>query len=185
MSAFSGRKQYITGLISAIFLVAVAGCKKEPPPQPMETQPVTTAPKQKEAAKPSPSESQPATQPTEEEKPKPTDTQPASSFDPRPPYTVKLYVNDPQDKQPGWLAVRQLIKEGSARAIGTFPSQNVLELETENVKQIRINIGFLPLRKGKRTILHIDQQSMEITRPREQKYLSLRRNANGRWVPAD
>jgi hypothetical protein len=149
----------------------------------VEDRPTATAPDQEKAEEPKPT-SPPATEPAKEEEP--AKTQPASSFNPRPPYTVKLFVNDPEeDKQPGWLNVQKLDDEGTARVVGKFPSQNVMELETDNVQRLRIDVGFLPLRKNKRTILRIDEQSLVITSPHEQKYITMRRNANGRWVPVD
>jgi hypothetical protein len=164
-----------------------AGCPKQAPPeqktaesespavQPHVPPPVERPAAQSQPAVPAPA---PVTKPAETQ---PAASQPASTYEPRPPYTVKLFVRNPQTKQPGWLKILKLADEQQpATAEGVFPEQNDISISTGNVERIQVQIGFLPLAPRKRTFLHIDRQGIEIvTKGRE--FVILERSPAGAW----
>ncbi len=154
----------------------------QPASQPTDTAPATapaTAPETAPATEPSEiAETQPATQPA----------LPESTYDPRPPYTVRLYVQDPEpdEEQPGWLRIIEQSAQGElATCFGQFPRHNRIEIETHNVQQLRLEVGFLPMAPDRRIILSIDGQTMELAR-RDRRHIWLRRSTTtGGWFVAD
>lgn len=170
---------------TAAFLVALAaliattaGCPKQPAAKPVESRPAgepgtspTTTPLTEKPAAASSSPSQPPA------------TLPESTYDSSPPYPVKLYVRDPDQKQPGWLTVMALSNPGQlATVTGTFPEKNHIHVRTTNVQELRIQIGLLPLAARKPIALHIDEQGLELSsKPRE--FVTLRRSPAGLWKP--
>lgn len=111
----------------------------------------------------------------------PVPAKPASTYDSAPPYTVRLYVEHPQDPQPGWLKIVELTdRDTLATCTGEFPERNRIFIDTENVRKLRLHIGHLPLAAGQRTILHIDEQSMQLT-TRNRRYIHFERRDTGEW----
>jgi hypothetical protein len=106
---------------------------------------------------------------------------PASTFDSRPPYPVELRLGSPEDKQPGWLKVLAFAdKNVDASASGRFPEQNTIRVETQNVLEIEIHTGYLPLAENRRVTLLIDKQGIELVARR--RYVRLERRPTGQWV---
>jgi hypothetical protein len=175
-------------VISAMTCCLVgAGCPKK-----SQQEPVASQPSEQVALRPTaPEIPAPKTVQTPTTKPvavatRPAQTQPvqivpASSYDPQPPYTVKLLVRNPQEKQPGWLKILSLADDHqAATTTGTFPEQNEIQIVTDNVRRLQVQIGFLPLAPRKRTFLRIDTQNIElVTRNRE--YLVMERSPVGVW----
>jgi len=128
--------------------------------------------------------------PVPEEKPKiaeapaskPAPELPASTYDSKPPYPVELHVSSPKDEQPGWLKILTLDKEEQpAAAKGQFPEQNKFVVDTQNVQRIQLHISHLPLASGKRIILRIDNQGIQIVR-NNRDFVTLLRKPTGEWV---
>lgn len=172
-------------LIAAIVTVLTgAGCPKQPPSADKSGPSVDAPSTEQPIPVPVPSEppaiqSRPvASKPAET---RPVASQPASTYDPRPPYTVRLYVRSPEDKQPGWLKILEL-NDGSqsATALGAFPEQNQIDVTTGNVRKIQVQIGFLPLAPRTRTFLRIDKQGIEIT-TKGREFVVLERSPAGAW----
>jgi hypothetical protein len=106
---------------------------------------------------------------------------PPSTAETTPPYRVELHIRSPKDKQPGWLKIMELSNEdASAAAMGIFPEQNRINIDTENVRRIRIELGYLPLAEGKRVVLRIDNQPREIV-SRDRKFVTMERRPTGEW----
>lgn len=173
-------------LVMSIVLTG-AGCPKQAPPEQKtpEIESPAAQPPVPPKAEPPAVQTRPTVQPpavaTRPAETRPAATQPVSTYDPRPPYTVKLFVRDPQAKQPGWLRILKLDDEQQpAAAEGVFPEQNDIKVSTSNVQRIQVQIGFLPLAPRKRTFLHIDRQGIEIvTKGRE--FVILERSPAGAW----
>jgi hypothetical protein len=106
---------------------------------------------------------------------------PPSTYDSQPPYPVQLHVRSPEDEQPGWIRILGLDKDGVASASGTFPEQNRIVVDTQNVKRIEVHVGHLPLAEKKRIMLRIDRQSMEIVRRPGRERVVLERRPTGQW----
>jgi len=177
-----------TALTAAVLLLALACNRQNQQPPAVKTQPAAepsavtpTSPGDRPANKPT--DTRPSITPTTKPTPatRPTDEPPASTFDTRPPYAVQLYVRKPEDKQPGWLKILTLDDEHAvAKAHGEFPKQNIADVTTENVRSIRVELGYLPLAEGKRVILRIDGQGIEITQ-RDRRFITLERRSTGQW----
>lgn len=104
-----------------------------------------------------------------------------SSYDSSPPYPVRLFVRRVEQEQPGWLRILKMSDPAEpATAAGAFPEQNRFLVDTRNVDEIRIHIRHLPTDPGKRIVLRIDNQPMEILR-KQREYLILKRQSTGRW----
>lgn len=165
-------------MAGAAILAALACNRRTQPHQAPESRPAggpatATAPGEPSATEPATQATRPATRPRE--------GLPVSTFDTHPPYTVQLYVRKPEDPQPGWLRVLALQdQEAVARARGVFPRQNIIEVQTENIQQIRVELGYLPLAEGRRVVLRIDDQGIEITQ-RDRRFITLERRPTGRW----
>lgn len=175
-------------LTAAILLCCSACNRQTQPPPTLKTRPAAESPVATPApSRDSPATDQPTTQPAATPTTKPTpatrpDELPPSTFDTRPPYTVQLYVRKPEDKQPGWLKILTLDDaQAVAKANGVFPRQNIIEVATGNVRSIRVELGYLPLAEGKRVILRIDDQGIEITQ-RDRRFITLERRPTGQWA---
>jgi len=174
----------LPGVLQSVMLIlavaSLTGCKQK------TTQPQTKHPIESPATQPSvvTAQSQPATQPKTLPATQPA-TQPASRpssiYDSKPPYPVKLYVRSPEDKQPGWLKVTALADTNSlATCKGTFPERNRIVVETDNVHQLRLHIGHLPLAARKRIVLRIDDQGIELSH-KKRAFVFLERRSTGEW----
>lgn len=142
-------------------------------PQPSEVKAATTQPAATKPAETPKPTTAPATQPEA--------VVPKSTYSSEPPYPVSLFVKDPAEKQPGWLRIDGLVESKQmGTATGTFPEQNRIYVETNNVNRIRIHVTHLPLRPNERVVLQIDKQGMVISRSRP--FTTLERLATGEWV---
>jgi hypothetical protein len=152
-----------------------SNCRKEPTRPVTATSPAATAPARPSASQPTSTQAASATAPASRP------ALPTSTYDPHPPYRVRLYVRKPAQKQPGWLRIAEL---SDAKAVatcqGVFPRRNRIEVETGNVQQLSINVGFLPLAPEKRLILSIDGQTMELARKGRGR-VRLQRSESGVW----
>lgn len=161
--------------------LSAGGCNRRPAQPAVESRP-------SEETSPAATDTRPAApttrpQPANESAPasRPV-TRPASVFDTEPPYTVELSVNAIEDEQPGWLRILAFEREGGpAHVRGTFPRQNRIEVKTENVRRLQIEVGYLPLAQGRRISLHIDEQGIELVR-RERRFVTLERRPTGLWI---
>lgn len=172
--------------LAACLLVSATCSRKSP-----ETQKATPSATKKPAVVSQPA-SQPTTEPAADTQPAETQpttrptTRPASFYSPEPPYTTQLYVFEPGEKQPGWIEVTRLSNDKQmASAMSTFPRQNRIIIDTDNVNQLNIDIGFLPMNRGKRTILRIDGQNMELTATRDKNQITMQRSPIGKWEVID
>lgn len=167
-------------------LILAIGCSNEPGRRAVKTQPSEQSAAQTLPPPPVPlPQTQPAEPPPGDKPPEPPvatqPAKPASTYDPRPPYPVDLYVTSPDEKQPGWLKILGLVDEKDmATAGGRFPEQNRIHVETRNVSRIRIHVSHLPLSPTERVILQIDGQGMVLNRKRQ--YAVLERRSTGEWV---
>jgi hypothetical protein len=173
--------------IGTILLSALA-CNRQAQQQPgVESRPATTPSVVTPPPETAPTTRPPVTQPTQPAPAtapatRPQEELPPSTFDTKPPYTVKLYVRKPEDKQPGWLKILALDQPHEvARAAGVFPEKNVIDVTTENIHRIQLELGYLPLAESKRVVLHIDRQGIEITR-RDRRFITLQRRPTGEWI---
>jgi len=172
-------------ILVVLLAVLPMGCKPSAPRAVATSSPAATLPAAQPASQPTaatapvssqPAQSRPASQPAS----KPA-SQPVSTYSPRPPYPVHLYVHSPEDKQPGWLKILQLASTDTlATCSGVFPEQNVIEIQTNNVQMLSLHIGHLPLAEGKRIVLRIDGQPIELAR-KNRTFVVFQRRATGRW----
>ncbi|MCL2330574.1 MAG: hypothetical protein FWC56_04665 [Phycisphaerae bacterium] len=107
---------------------------------------------------------------------------PKSTFVDKSPYPVMLFVNSPDEEQPGWVKIEKLAEENQlAKLYGRFPMQNRIYVDTTNVRRIRIHIDQLPLDPNERLVLQIDKQGMVIS-SRKDPTVTLERLATGEWT---
>ena len=180
----------LVGLLcaAAVSFVAV-GCNKSSTKEPVKSQPselpapaVPNPPvlqtRPSVALEPGPAPEQKPQVPATSSQP----AKPASTYSSRPPYPVALFVDSPDDEQPGWLKIEQFDNDKqTATAKGRFPEQNSIYVDTTNVHRIRIHVGYLPLAPNERVILHIDGQGMVLNR--NNPYAILNRQPTGAWEP--
>lgn len=169
-------------ILGMTFGLAGAGCPKQSPSeQKAEPATVPTAVRAPEPVKTEPAAAQTRPVTTKPAESRPVASRPASTYDPRPPYRVKLHVLSESEEQPGWLRILKLADERqAATAEGAFPEQNQIDVSTGNVQRIRVQIGFLPLAPRKRIFLRIDRQGIEIT-ARDREFVILERSPAGAW----
>ena len=167
-------------LVIMVAAVAVAGgCKKQKNSKPSAApvSPLATV-ESEDAALPATSSatSKPASAPASQPA-----LPPASTYDSKPPYPVRLFVIDEDADQPGWLRIetRQDVTT-VGEATGVFPSQNRMEVRTQNVSRLRIHIDHLPLNPRKRIFLRIDEQGIELAR-KDREYVYMERRSTGAW----
>jgi hypothetical protein len=167
--------------VGLMFTLTLAGCSektsRKPASPPADEKAVTELPP------PVVPSSQPESSlPPEAPATKPVEALPASTYDSKPPYPVDLYVRTPQDEQPGWLKILDLAdKDALATTKGTFPEQNKMVVDTQNVERIQIHIGHLPMAEKKRITLRIDNQGIELVR-NKRNFVTLIRRPTGEWV---
>jgi len=88
---------------------------------------------------------------------------PPSTYESKPPYPVEIHVRTPKDEQPGWLKITALADTKSPAGVkGSFPEQNLMIVETQNVARLEIHAGHLPLAARKRVVLRIDKQGIQL-----------------------
>src|SRR5205823_2702228 len=88
-----------------------------------------------------PPASKPATQESRPES-RPHNELPASTYDSKPPYPVRIHVRSPDQDQPGWVRVVQLEdRDVPASLTGSFPEQNLMVVDTQNVQRVEIHVG--------------------------------------------
>lgn len=178
----SGRASWVCGLGIAVALVS-GGCRETPKPS-AETP--TTTPKTEPAARPEvpspapetnipPPASQPAaTQAVKPERPKP-------KYEDVPPYRVVITVGSPDDPQAGWLHIdSQMNDKQEATVYGQFPEANKMDVDTNNVADMTLDLSMLPIRPRQRIILRIDKQGIELSQKHRGK-IQLNRGATGKW----
>ncbi len=172
----------------AALCIAAASCSKSaqnsPPKEPTvrERPTAQTAPAHTRPAQTRPTQPQAARPHAPEPETRPSDALPPSRYDSKPPYPVELHVRDPREEQPGWLRILKLDDPDLPAGLqGKFPEQNLMIVDTQNVKRIDIHIGHLPLAPGRRIILRIDGNGMELRRGKGQ-FITLERTATGAWT---
>lgn len=182
--------------ILSLLLVATfaAGCNNKPrqrqtadlakgPPATQATSPEDTPPPPPPTVVVGPGSTDTAPAETQAAQPVP-ETMPASSYLSEPPYTVRLYLRSPEEEQPGWLKVLDLANQDSpATCTGEFPERNRIQVQTDNVRRLRLHIAHLPLAADRRTFLRIDNQGIELAR-RDRRYIFFERLTTGEWVVA-
>ncbi len=179
------RSSVSRGALAAV-LIAAVGCK---PGVPRQATPATqqaaqepSAATQPAAVTTAPAAGEPSSKPASQPATKPA-TRPASTYISKPPYPVNLYVLSPEEQQPGWLTIVQLFDDKTpATCTGLFPEQNEINVDTANVRELRLHIGYLPLGERKRIVLHIDGQAIELAR-KHRSFVVLKRSETGRWDP--
>lgn len=171
-----------TGILLLVTgLLCLCGCPKSTEKPPVKTQPavvVETPPVSPTPPATQPPATLPATQPTSQPA-----ADPPCTYSPDPPYTVNLFVREPEQKQPGWLRIEALIDpDVPATATGEFPRQNHVYVQAGNVQRMEIDIEFLPLAARKSVILHLDKQVIEVFRRPDRPKLTFDRRPTGEWV---
>ncbi len=174
------RIMHVIGLRSAAFVVVMIGlgCRETPKPATEAPPPMPkTAPaaprEAPPAAEPAPP---PASKPARHERPKPI-------YENERPFRVDATVSSPDDPQAGWLRIEALTdKDQEARIKGLFPEPNDLRVETLNVSELTIDLSMLPIEAGRRIILHIDRQGIEISQRYRDTKLRLVRGPTGHWA---
>ncbi len=166
--------------VTAVVVAGLLGCERggpavtSAPSTPVET---ATAPATTEPAATEPGDDEaitPASQPVA--------ALPPSRYTAEPPYLVELHVRSAEDEQPGWLRIIALADEKApASATGTFPEQNRLQVDTRNVRRLRIHLDHLPRDASRRTFLRIDEQAIELLR-KNRDYVHLERRPTGEWL---
>lgn len=156
-----------------------AACREAPKPPPAQSAPA------ERPREPSPPETAPAPPAT---KPTPPATQ-ASRPSPRkavyeetPPFRVENVVLTPTDPQAGWLRIVEMARADAVASVrGEFPEPNRMNIESENVRRLTIDLDALPLKAKTRRILRIDEQPIELYQAHRGKIL-LERGSAGRWT---
>jgi len=169
-------------LLSAGWL-SFAGCRETPRPAaetpaatPRTTPVELPAQTQPAAAKTIAPASMPADLPAAKpERPKPP-------YDDAPPYRVAFTVGSPDEPQAGWLHIESLANQDRpARITGQFPEANKMDVDTDNVSALTLDLSMLPIRPRHRIILRIDKQGIDIS-PRHRGRIRLERSPTGQWT---
>ncbi len=87
----------------------------------------------------------------------------------------------PEPRTPRYLEIVEQVhsdRTGTVRATITSPTK--LELETDNIKRLRITREGLPLAEGRSIVLRIDGQGIEWTR--QYTAVELERSSAGTWT---
>jgi hypothetical protein len=186
----SGSTGWMRSALAAAVVAGLwmSGCERQANKSGVESRPAgesATTPResrQPASAASAPAPATPKSAPASAPASKPAEELPVSTFDTEPPYTVQLYVRKPEDKQPGWLKVLKLEdKHAVAKVRGIFPRQNRMEVQTENVSRLQIELRYLPLAEDKRVVLEIEGHAREITQ-RDRPFITLERQPTGEWV---
>ena len=81
----------------------------------------------------------------------------------------------------GWLTIDDVFEDvPGAWATGNYPRQNVIEIETDNVRTLSVDLSQLALHKNKRLIVRIDGQGMQVTR-KTLPIIRFVRSVGGNW----
>jgi hypothetical protein len=101
-----------------------------------------------------------------------------------PPDISMDHPEEPEPRTPPYLAiVEQVHADRDARIQATISPPTKLELETDNIKRLRITRERLPLAQNRSIVLRIDGQGIEWTR----HYIAveLERSTAGTWTVVD
>ncbi len=82
----------------------------------------------------------------------------------------------------GWLHIESLANQDRpARIPGQFPEANKMDVDTDNVSALTLDLSMLPIRPRHRIILRIDKQGIDIS-PRHRGRIRLERSPTGQWT---
>jgi len=182
-----GRSPHVAMIVLAAIFIAAAGCPKQTAAPGcrhtrwQQTPPKATAP---DSAKAPPAPvAQPPEPPPPATKPattRPVQTQPASTYDSKPPYPVQLHVRNPDEQQPGWLRILKLSDTSRlATASGTFPEQNLISVDTQNVDRCRSTSGTSRCRTQDHR--PADRPAGHPDRSKRRDFITLERSPAGVW----
>jgi len=98
------------------------------------------------------------------------------------PYRVDTVVFSPDDPQAGWLRILALDKPTrKATVSGVFPRQNVMQVDTDNVGKLSIDLSMLPIKPRRQIIVQLDRQGIELSQ-RHRGRVVLQRSHTGLWT---
>jgi len=98
------------------------------------------------------------------------------------PYRVDTVVLSPDDPQAGWLRILALDKPTrKATVSGVFPRQNVMQVDTDNVGKLSIDLSMLPIKPRRQIIVQLDRQGIELSQ-RHRGRVVLQRSHTGLWT---
>ena len=165
--------------ISAAILFAACGlalvcCTRPTTPGVEATPPRADAPE--------PVEAKPPTPPADTAVHQPDQARPGSEPIESAPAEIDMETPEgPEPRTPRYLEIVEQVhsdRTGTVRATITSPTK--LELETDNIKRLRITREGLPLAEGRSIVLRIDGQGIEWTR--QYTAVELERSSAGTWT---
>jgi hypothetical protein len=156
-------------LLAASVLMAATACRQQakPPAAPPETQPAVTA---SPALPVEPSPAAPAAQTAPAEHPRHFEVSEAGPIK----TDRELSADQPL------VILGKFDPQKPARLTATLESDTLMNIGTQNVQALRLDLLTLPRERGGRLVLHIDGQGIEITGKRNQ-VIDLRRSPVGEW----
>lgn len=137
------------GCIAVVLALIAVGCRQAEPG------PSAPAPKS-QPVRPTTTPAAPA---------QPIATQPVAEVPPPPPDPLhpRVKVTKPSDPQEGWMRIESLASGADeASAAGDWVRPNVIEIETDEVTRLTIDLGDLPLKAKRRIVLRLDRQGFDM-----------------------
>lgn len=95
--------------------------------------------------------------------PAPERIQPTLPAHKREPYEVHVQVSSPREPQTGWLRIERLAPGvGVGSAHGRWIEPDTIEIKTKGVARIAFDLRQLPVRPGRRIVLRLDRQGIDL-----------------------
>ena len=165
---FRIRRGSIASLAGLGVLAAAWGCgEREAPP----TSPQTPTPKHAPPATP------PATAPT----PKLSPVAPADPPEPVDPFHLTFRLSGPDQAQTGWVRVGQFFNDDQPAGVDAkWEGDNRIIIDTRNVQRMSLDLGRLPVRRGKSLFLRLNGQGIQLS-SRHGPVVEFERGQAGNW----
>jgi len=172
-------------IVAILIALLVAGCESRPPQGVAVTQPQSTGEDQPAGDEPTGPPGSQRPEPAESAQPssKPlAETGGSEVGEVGGETSPETPTHEPEPRLPSYLRILERF-DNTARSkvrVRLEPPAK-LEIQTDNVKRLRITRVGLPLMQGRSTVLRIDEQVFEW--PRRSDVVELERSPNGVWTP--
>ena len=176
--------RFVLPIVAILTALLVAGCESRPPQGVNATQPRTVGEDQARADELAGLPSEQGAQPGESSTPSSRPSTRAGSGE-----TTEIggeippaaKTAEPEPRLPNYLKILERFDDRAQSKVRVrLEPPAKLEIQTDNVKRLRITRVGLPLMRGRSTVLRIDEQVFEW--PQRSEVVELERSPNGVWM---
>jgi len=154
--------------------LVVGGCREQPPVPDTHQRPDGSV-------QPEPTSADAAGDKLAAEPPQPDPPPPTEPPEPADPFHLTFELSSPQQKQRGWLRVLEFFNEGRAAKVeARWEGANRITVSTQNVRNLSLDLGQLPVKAGKSLVLRLNGQGIQLS-SKHGPVVEFERGEAGNW----